>query len=634
MLDKIIKYGLYSLVFLLPLFFLPWTVFPVALNKQMLLAVFVFSLLILWLVKIINLGKLNFVWNKLTVAVSLFLLVLGVSTAFSAARIQSFWGMAAEADTFFNFILFVLVFFIFANLTKENEEVSKVIFSFLLSSGILSLFFLIQCFKPIFPWDFARTSGFNPIGSVQALAVFLGGAFVILMVVLNNIKLQRLYKISGGIIGVLFFITIFLVNYWAVWLGIAFSLAIIIFRMLKKLSVVTSPAAATNPLKPLLLPLLIFVLALVFVFLKLPVGNIVSLPSEISLTYPATFDIAKKTLEEGPKNLILGSGPATFGYQYSLHRGTGPNLTDFWQVRFDQGADTLLTFLVNFGVLGLLIILLMMAVFFWQGFKNISPAFLGGFYLLISWFLYPINFSLMFAAFLMMGLWQSVSINQPNRHKGTAREFSFTQSPQKAFFIMLVCVILIAGSILGLYNFGQKYTAAIIYAQGLKLINSGESKLDEGIIALNRAVVLDKKDFYFRNLSQTFLLKINQVLFNQELSQEQKQTELQKQVSNAEMSAAAAIQVNPRDSYNWLQLGNVYENLALVNAKGAGELAVTSYRKATELDPQNPQIPFNLARVYFAAKEYDKAKEELQKSIGLKNDFQPAIDLMKQMSTE
>jgi len=652
-LDKIIKYGLYLLVFLFPFWFLPWTISPVAFNKQILLAVFVFLLLILWLVKIISSGKLSFVWNKLNTAVILLLLVLGISTIFSSARIQSFWGMADEPDTFFNFILYGLVFFLFANLISANQ-LKSVLISFLAGSGILSLLFLIQCFKPIFPWGFAQSSGFNSIGSIQSLAVFLGGAFLILMSLISinqpssaqiggKIILRRLMFIFTIILGILLFVSLLAVNYWAVWLGIVFGAAIIVFSKLKNISAnqplsaeISGVAPGSNPLKPLFLPLFIFALALVFIFLKLPVGSILALPSEINLTYPATFDIAKKTLEEGPKNLVLGSGPATFSYQYSLHRGTGLNLTDFWQIRFNQGAAVLPTFLTTFGILGILMIFLMMAVFFYSGFRTVISgnqlssaaisSIVGGFYFLILWFFYSANFSLMFAGFLMIGLF-TASIGSP-------KEFSFTQSPQKAFFIMLVGVFLIAGSIFGLYTVSKKYAGAISYSQGLNLINAKEPKLDEGIIAVNKAATLDPKDSYFRNLSQVFLFKINEVLNDQKLSQEQKQTEFQKQVSNAELSAIAAVKINPRNSQNWLQLGNVYENLALVKVSGAEKLAILNYQKAAELDPQNPQIPFNLARVYFVSGNKDEAKAELEKSLELKSNFQPAIDLLSQIETK
>ncbi|MFC1663676.1 tetratricopeptide repeat protein [Patescibacteria group bacterium] len=608
MFDKIIKYSLYSLAFLVPVFFLPLTVFPVAQNKQMLLSVFVLLLLIFWIIKIISSGRLTFVWNKLCLAVSLLLLVLGVSTALSSSRVQSFWGMSVEPDTLFNFILFALVFFLFVNLIEKKEEILKVITSFLFGSGILSLLFLIQILKPILPWDFAKVAGFNPVGSIQGLAVFLGGAFVALIALIVSDQLsvisikgktisKKTIQVLSGVLGFLLFIVIFLVNFWAVWLGIAFGLAIIIFSRLKNLSV----ADKVNPVKPLLLPLFVFVLALVFIFTKMPVSNIVALPSEISPTYKATIDVSIETLKDSPKNLILGSGPATFGYQYGLHRGTGQNLTNFWQIRFSQGAAALPTFLATFGILGILSILLMMAVFFWQGFKslifeNVKSLQYGvvvlasGFYFLIIWFFYSVNLSLLFTAFLMMALWTACN-------KKT-KEFSFTQSPQKAFFVMLLGVVLIAGSIFGFYVVFQKQAGAISFVKGLSLINVETPELDKGIQNLNKAANLDQKDVYFRNLSQIFLLKIDEVLNNQELSQEEKQKEFQQIVSSAELSATAAVQVNSANSQNWLQLGNIYENLALVNIEGAEELAILNYQKTAELDPQNPQIPLNLGRVY------------------------------------
>jgi len=85
-LDRLIKYGLYGLVFLTPVFFLPWTISPVALNKQTLLAGLCFLILVFWLVKIIVSGKIGFVWNKLSKAVLLLLIVLGASTFFASSK--------------------------------------------------------------------------------------------------------------------------------------------------------------------------------------------------------------------------------------------------------------------------------------------------------------------------------------------------------------------------------------------------------------------------------------------------------------------------------------------------------------------------------------------------------------------
>lgn len=656
-LRKIIAGSLYLLVFLLPLFFLPATILPIVISKQILLALFVFILLILWMIEMMVEGKLTLVYGKLPRAILLFLFVLAVSTAFSGSWRQSFWGMTFETDTLFNFILFGLTFFLFANLVKPNQ-LKMVLGSFLAGSGILALFFLIQSFwKPIFPWDFTQFLGFNPIGSVQVLGIFLGGAFAILLALVNFGK-----KIAAKpVFGILLFIPIFLINQWVGWLGISLAAAVIAGIMVRNLST----SFPQQDFRRLILPLFVLTLSLALIIIKAPTNLLLTLPAEISLTNKASLDIATKTLKEGPKELIFGSGLATFPYQYSLHRGTGVNSTDFWQIRFDQGTTVVSTFLTTTGVSGILAIFLIIAVFFFQAFKTFHKgqdtgdekmgvaAFVGSFYYLIAWFFHPNNFSLTFAFFLMLGLWVTISAKK--------KEFLFTQSPQKAFLIMLSGTVLIVVSIVGIYSVSQKYAAALNYTQGLNLIMAKEPKLDEGIKMIDKAIQLDARDVYLRNLSQVVLLKINAVLNDQGLSSEEKQNLFQTLVSGAQSSADNAALLNPRNSQNWAQLGNIYENLALFNAQGAGDLAISSYQKAVELDPQNPQLYLNSGKVYKTMAEMAKlqisilqatekpdqeaikkleesygknlelAKQYLQKSIELKKDFQPALDLKEEI---
>jgi len=651
MLDKIIKYSLYLLVFLLPLFLLPLTSFPIVFNKQMLLSVFVFLLLILWLIKIISSGKLNLTWNKITGSVFLLISILGISTLFSGAKIQSFWGMSFESDTFFSFILYGLVFLLFANLINK-EQIKSVLISFLASSGILSVFFLVQSlWRPIFSWDFAQGIGFNSVGTVQTLAIFLGAGFIILISLWeSNFK----KSILAIIFGCLLFVNIFIINYWVAWLGVSLAMAIIIWARLKTIKENEITSAR------IILPLVILALCLIFIFIKIPTGNIVNLPSEVNLTNKASFNIAQKTLGEGTKNLAFGSGPATFAYNYDLYRSAGPNLTVFWQTRFNQATSAFLTFLATTGILGILAFLLMIFFFLQQGLKfikgdQLSPVgisvFIGTVYFLFSWFFYPTNLTLMFSAFLMLGLFTVWN------NKQESKQIIFTQSPQTAFFIMLIGVFLIVGSVFVLYNLSQKYQAALAFSQGLELINAEEPNLDEGMIKLNRAVNLDKKDSYSRNLSQAFLFKINEVLNNQELSEENKKQVFQSLISNTESFANNAVLLNPKDSQNWLQLGRVYENFMALGVGGAGDLAFSSFQKTEELAPQNPEIPFILARIYKSEAEkiqsqiaslgedeetikmleenrdkiFDMAIEKLERSAQLKIDFSLAYYLAAQI---
>ena len=624
--DRVIKYGLYLVVFLTPLFFLPLTSLQVAQNKQTFLAVLVLSLLILWLAKIIVSGRFSFAWSKTTGAVVLLLLVMGVSTFFSGARLQSFWGMGFEADTMFSFLLYGLVFFLFSNLVSR-ESVASVIWVFLASSGALAAFFIIE----VFSLGFGSNPWFNPVGSPQALSVFLGGAFVVLLALFVRGRFFAVAILSkntvqglAAVLGVLLILSLLLIGFWTAWLLVALGVAFIIFSLLRKLSFTREDAPLGNPLKPIFLPMVVLAVAMVLVFAGSSFTNLLQAPSEVSLTYPASFDIAQKTLQEGPKELLLGSGPATFGYQYSLHRGSLLNLSEFWQMRFEQGTAVIMTMLATMGVFGILAVLLLMAVFFWQGFRNLSPLFVGGLYFFFSWFLYPSVFSLFFATFLFLGL-QAATLER--------KEFLFSQSPQKAFFIMLIGIVLIVASMFGIWEVSQKYIAGLEHEKGIGLLSVEEPKLAEGIGHLNKAAALDEKDWYFMDLSQAFLLQINEVISDPELSQEDREVIIQRAVSSAETAAVVAVQFNPKNSQNWLQLGVLYENFASINVEGALQRAETNYRKAGEIDPFNPLIALNLGRVYKTAADRQKVQLVLLRQAGA-TDQQEAEEKLQKVYEE
>ncbi|GAG14272.1 unnamed protein product, partial [marine sediment metagenome] len=226
------------------------------------------------------------------------------------------------------------------------------------------------------------------------------------------------------------------------------------------------------------------------------------------------------------------------------------------------------------------------------------------------WLFYPFNLTLGFLSFLILGLW--VSTNTWETDKKAIKEFSFSDSPQKAFFTMMLCIFLIVGSLLGNYHIIQKYRANLAYSQGLELMVKQDPDLDQVIQKISEAINLDAKDTYFRDLSEVFLFQINEIISNQDLGEEEKQELFQQIVSNTEAAATTAVQINQGNSENWLQLAAVYENFALFGIEGTQEVALLNYTKTSELDPQNPQVPLNIGRVYKTAGDRIKAQIALQ----------------------
>jgi len=629
-LNKIIRYGFLILAFLLPIFFLPFTIFPTAANKQFLLTLFCLLFLILWLIKIVITGKLKIGVNLLSAAVLFFLLVFGVSTIFSVSKTQSFWGMGAEPDVLINLILYALIFFLFSNLVESKKDIAWIVGAFLTGSGIMALLFLIRALGVyIFPWGFSNIAGFNPVGTVQAFGLFLGGAFVVLIgLISSKIFTKRLIKNLMAGLAVILFLTIFIINFQSIWIQVLLGMAIVVLGMGRyllsedKLSKIGKPKRIIKagslverseeffPLKDFILPLTIIAVALVLIFIRLPIFNVLNIPIiEVSPTYKATFDIAKQTLSESPKNLIIGSGPATFLYKYRLYRTPAYNLFFGPNLVFNQGRAALPTFLLTAGILGVLSSLLMLGLFIYGGLKiylskkhpfDDKPlsriqlvCFAGGFFFFVSWFFYPLNFTLAFSAFLMAGLWVN-SLKEKNSFR-RFREISFITSPRTAFFVLLAAVILIAGSIIGLFTISQKYIAVLNYSQGVNASNFSVPDLNKSLDKIQRAILLDSsKDVYYRGLSQVFIF----MLANAQAESRTQDATIA--IDSAQRTAQSAVQINPSNSVNWLQLGSIYENV-IPFAQGADEFAVSNYQKAGELDPQNAQIPFNIGRTYLSS---------------------------------
>ena len=82
-LDETIKKLIYALVFLIPLWFLPTAVNAIEFNKQALMVLLIVITLILWLVKILNQGKVGWKSNVLNLFIGAFLVIYILATIFS-----------------------------------------------------------------------------------------------------------------------------------------------------------------------------------------------------------------------------------------------------------------------------------------------------------------------------------------------------------------------------------------------------------------------------------------------------------------------------------------------------------------------------------------------------------------------
>lgn len=627
-LEKIAKTCLYLLIFLIPLFFLPLTAAPVEIDKQVLAAVLVFVAFICYLIRSFNTRRLIYPKSLLTLAVLILWLVVGLSAVLSRAPWFSIFGNFIQPDTFLAFSVYALAFFLTAVFFKK-EDLVKAFFCFFAGLVLMLIFGWLQIFeKFILPWDFSRQTGFNSIGSTFSWGVFIAFGLIMMVVALVNLALPKKLKIILLLVALLILLTFIILNFSLLWIG----LALVMFLM-------TAVKFAAR--EPITLPLVIVIISLFFVLINPYLFSPVAVPTEIRPDFFTTLSVVKGVL--AGKQIFLGSGPATFLFDYARFRPPVLNQTAFWPIRFNQGFSFLFSLPATLGLVGVLAFLFLVFSFVRQSLKFLKQkdflAVATGISLLIVFlFIYPAFFTQLLFVFVGFGLLvveskESLEIDFYEGNKGQRI---------RGLAVFLTAVILLTFTLFAVYLTAQKYLAAVYYQKGF-LNPSLEEKLNN----FDRAVRLDpKSDQYQRILSQALILKGSEIIqasmtaFPQDL--QNLRTQFQNIIASAVNSARQATTLNPVDSLNWSNLGNVYENIIPV-AQDSDVFAEQNYKKVIELEPQNPQAPVDLARMFIVSadqspqkdaawqEKINKAKTALDQSIQLKSDYAPAHFLIAQI---
>ena len=631
--SKISKISIYLLVFLLPIFFLPFTTSVLDFNKQTLLIFLVFISLFCWLLKSLQEGKISLNFSIFNLSVVILFLVLGLSTIFSSWSYGSFWGWPLNvAPAFLTTFCFILLYFLIVN-TFQKTEIFGLFLTLALSGFLVVLSGGLQLFgKFYFPFDFAKISSFNTIGTVNSLGIF---AALLLPLIISLIFIsKRLVKVLLMIFGLADLALIFLVNFWIAWIVLLIGLAaILIFGISRR---------ETFPTSWLVLSMFLVVISLCFGIFRIMIPGLPATPLEVSPSQRATFNITKQTLmAESPVSLLLGSGPSTFVYDYSKFKPETINQTVLWAVRFGSGASEILDKLATTGILGLLSFLAILATFFWLAIKALirsvkvekkDSLWVLGLGIFSSWlaavvslFFYPVNLPLSFlfwiftAGFLVFAEGQKVKTWELKAGSLANIGVSF-----------LFIFILIFGA--GLFFLaGQRYIAQIRHLEGIRAFQRGDNQAAVNSLLSAISHTAGSQDDYWRDLSQIYLFRINEELLKKDVPTEELQKTIPPLVSNAVNSAKQATDIAPKNVANWSVRGFVYRNVFNL-ITGAEDWAIKSYEEAIKLEPTNPYLYTELGRIYLAKDEKDQAREQFQKALDLKSDYAPAHFQMATLS--
>lgn len=628
-LEKLPKISLYLMVFLIPLWFLPFTQNVLAFQKQFLLIILVFLGLVAYLGRAVAEAEFHFRLSWLYLPLAIFLAMVGVSTLSSSSQYASFWGWPLDVnDSFVTILAFALLFLLVANVVKDSKQLFSLTAWSLVSGVLAGLFALLQAYGVfLLPFGFAKDAGFNTLGTLNSVAV-LAAVLLPLALVLAFISKVFLRAFFWALALILFAI-VALINFFGGWIAlVAGLLALLAFglwnlRKRKEFGWVSFPMA-------------LLVIALLFLFFRFSLPGSPRSQLEVSPSANAELNIIKGVFQD-KSNIFLGSGPGTFSLDYSKFHSPDLNQTAFWDARFESGSSEILDFLATKGVLGLLSFLGLIALTIILGVKKLGKSQEDSFSwmmnlgylssltaLVAALFIYPANFALWFLFWVLLAGSGAIAGREIKK---------ISLAPPSMLAVgssFLFLVVLIFG--LGLLFVGsQKYVAEVQYLKGARLALEG--KTDRAISSILSATSLNSSvDLYWRDLAQMHLTQAQEVAANPELDDAQKQQQSSSAVSSAVAAAGQAIALSPENIANWNVQGFVYRSL--LGVPGAETFAIASYEKAAELEPASPFSWTELGRIYIlnSANLGEEQKQEslniglekLTRALQLKPDYAPA----------
>lgn len=635
--DKLIPVSMFMLALGLPIFFTGLTLQGIALDRQMYFYFWLMLGLVSWVSLGVVKGELRIAKTPLDIPIVLFLAVYGLSAIFSIDKWHSLFGFFGDPSRGFLPIagLILAYYFFFSHFTPRRFFAMTGAFLF---SSLIVIIWTIGVVRGLhfMPAAWEQYAPLSLLGSVSALGAYFSLLLPLLLTGLfQTSKIQSkiwqslLRAILGLMVICILFLLIALYSYvpWvALFAGMAFFLIFILSQMVR-------PGDQW-----VWLPMLIFVFILSILMMYQGGGSQslskARLPVEVAPNLALSWDIAKGALKE---NFLIGSGPATYGYNFALHKPETFNQTPFYTVRFYEGSSALFETLTTVGALGMIAFVVIVLSFVSIGLylltrereqnKMMSLALWSSaimFVILI--FTIRVNGPIILVGTLLsimalrVLLWESQSEQK-------WLNLSFKATPKFALTLAFIFMVVSAGVAAVFVFMGKVYMADISAGRAVRATTP---TVAGSLTDLGRAIGYYPKEsrYYTRAGQESLSLALGEM----NKPEGERNVDLARRfATDATVAVTRGADLMPNDVAAVESVGLVYENLSLI-ANDSLPKAKEYYEKALALDPNNPLLALKIAQIDKALADQKGAGEEskalmqdaenrLNQAIALKDDF-------------
>ncbi|MBI4133101.1 tetratricopeptide repeat protein [Candidatus Uhrbacteria bacterium] len=576
-------------VFLFPFVYFPGLHDTLELPKQAILLTTLALAGILWIIRVFMTRTLTIRRSFIFFALVLYLVTIGIATLTSLDRYVSFFGgVFNEYASLATLVGFALLFFFVVNAERDLALVRELLIAFLSSATLLGVIMVLRFFGVGLP-GLPALGSWTPVGSVFALGLVSAGTLLLaqgLLLVHPAGHREFLPGRSGTALrllavlaGVFHLVILIMLDWWVAWVAVLVGTGLLLLFVFVY-------AHVFRNLLHLLLPLITFVVAVLLLFVRTPIRANVT--SEISPGHGMSWEITTATLRD---HAALGSGPATYAFDFAKYRPASLLASPLWNVRFDHSRSFVLTLLPTVGLAGAIVWLLLIGLVVGGVVKSFFRereatawlltvvTFFPWVGLLVARFLYSSNMTLEFMFWFLTALLAVMTTRSlsPTTFVASPRALLGTSFGAVLFAVLVVTVLVSSVARTGGW---------FAFARSLRANAAGD--FDRVREELVRAVDRDPRtDVFSRNLARVHLV---------EATRTTTLPELQGTLNAAVLAARRAVSAGPENSANWIVLGAIHRELAPA-VTGAGELALVAFLRARELEPRNPAYPTEMGRV-------------------------------------
>ena len=613
--EGIMNRALLLLLFLIPLFVTNQTFQGIDFEKNFLFVLIVSILVLFVSLKFINSREIKIRKTFLDKYILGIVLLFLVSTWFSVDRWHSLVGFVGNPVKGFmtNLVLIATFYIVVTGFTTKTVQKAFWVAIYVIS--LLAVYTLSAGFGLI-PVKVQMLIPFSLTGSLRGLTMVLASGIPLLSVALLIVKnkskkfvlLKELLLIAGLIVVLLTLVMLFHFIFWS---GILVGLIIAGFLLLSY--------KQTKQKNVFLKGIIFSSFAFMIIFAGLaksnyqsliPILTKVRLPFEVEVGLPVSVDIIKGSVTGNLKQSLLGSGPATFGYDFAkFHskKAVAPILESSY---IYHGDGLFAEVIPTTGIVGGLLFLLATISWLAAGARSLNnnnqqKIYLIGLFSSSVILLSGVLFSqldagaIFFAGLLLMITTVLILENKKGRKEYYQVKLNKFTAKNLGGAVFLLAIIVMA--VLALAYVSKAYLADVYMKQAM-----AEKTFDKKPAKMLKSIQLvPQEGIYYSKLGQTYLILAGAK--SQQKNQD-KQEEIKKLSEQALFYIKKATLLMPNDVRNQRVLAETYVSLGYYN------LAENTYEKIIQLEPNNVQYYVALGELQLLKIKQDKSnKEEMVK---------------------